>query len=367
MVLNLAAALIGLFLIWIALRDVFQSVILPRAVDRRLRISAALIRGLWRLWPRFAWRIRDDGAREDFLAMFAPFSLVALLAAWILTLIMGYGLLFFAIRHELNPPTTGFWSALYFAGSSLLTIGFGDIVPRTGLARLLAIAAGASGLSVVAVLTAFLFSVFGAFQRREVFVVSTGSRSGSPPSGLGLLAIHAGTGMLNDLPALFLQAQQWAAEVMESHLAYPILAYFRSSHDYESWVGNLGTLLDAATLLMTATRTTARGQAYIFYGLGRHLAHDFVRYFGLDVQDGIGIEREEFEQAYVRLAELGMEMREKDQAWKEFSELRLPYAGALSAMAAFWQIPPLQWIGDRSLVSAQHVRSQLTEREAQIV
>ncbi|MBV8726488.1 MAG: two pore domain potassium channel family protein [Candidatus Eremiobacteraeota bacterium] len=345
------------------MRDVFQSVVLPRAVDRRLRISAYLVRGLWRIWPRLSWQIKDDDKREDFLATFAPFALICILAAWVFTLVVAYGLIFYALRSQLQPQPVDFWGALYFAGTSLFTIGFGDITGRGGLARFLSLAAGASGLSVVAITTAFLFAVFGAFQRREVFVVSVGSRAGSPPSGLGLLAIHAGKGILDDLPALFVQAQQWTAEVMESHLAYPILAFFRSSHDYESWVGTLGTLLDAATLLLTSTEKTARGQAQIFYWLGRHLTHDFVRYFQLRSDEAVGIERLEFDQAYARLSEMGLEMRDPDRSWKDFSELRVAYAGALSTMAAFWQIPPLQWVGDRSIFSAQHVRDQLPERE----
>ncbi|MBV8689613.1 MAG: two pore domain potassium channel family protein [Candidatus Eremiobacteraeota bacterium] len=367
MILNIAAALLGLFLIWVALRDVFQSVVLPRAVDRRLRISAYLVRGLWKIWPQLSWRIADDDKREDFLATFAPFALICILAAWVVTLIVAYGLLFYAVRNELQPQPVGLWGAIYFSGTSLLTIGFGDITGRGGLARVLSLAAGASGLSVLAITTAFLFAVFGAFQRREVFVVNVGTRAGSPPSGLGLLAIASGKGILDDLPALFMQAQQWTAEVMESHLAYPILAFFRSSHDYESWVGTLGTLLDAAILLMTSTEKTARGQAQIFYWLGRHLTHDFVRYFELHAEEGVGIERHEFDQAYARLAEMGLEMRDPDRSWKDFAELRIAYAGGLAAMATFWQIPPLQWIGDRSLFSAQHVRDQLTEREVRTV
>ncbi len=367
MVLNIAAGLLGLFLIWIALRDVFQSVVLPRAVDRRLRISAYLVRFLWRIWPQMSWRISDDDKREDFLATFAPFVLISILAAWVLTLIVGYGFIFYALRSHLQPQPVSFLSSLYFAGTSLLTIGFGDITGHDGWTRFLSLAAAASGLSVLAITTAFLFAVFGAFQRREVFVVNVGSRAGSPPSGLGLLAIATGKGILDDLPALFVQAQQWTAEVMESHLAYPILAFFRSSHDYESWVGTLGTMLDAATLLLTSTEKTARGQAQIFYWLGRHLTHDFVRYFGLHAEEAVGIERHEFDQAYARLAEMGIEMRDADRSWRDFSELRVAYAGALAAMATFWQIPPLQWIGDRSIFAAHHVREQLTEREVRSV
>ena len=356
--LEIAAAVAGAFLIWTALRDVFQSVIVPRAVDRRFRISYYLSRIMWYVWPRIGWRIRDDDKREDFLGTYAPFALVFLFSSWVLVLVLGYGLIFWSIHDQLHPQPVNLWTAMYFAGTTMLTIGFGDYVGNTGLARALSLAAGASGLSVVAVVTAFLFAVFGSFQRREVFVTFLGSRAGSPPSGLGLLRVHAESAMLGDLPQLFMQGQQWTAEVMESHLAYPILAFFRSSHDYESWIGTLGTLLDAATLLMTASQDKRQhGQARIMYSIGRHLVHDFVNYFGLRANDGIGIERYEFVQARLRLAELGLQLEDEEASWIAFSELRSAYAPGLSAMAHFWRIPPLQWIGDRSLVAVKHLRA----------
>ena len=361
MLLNLVLALLGALVVFLALLDVFQSVIIPRAVDRRYRMSAHLVRGLWSLWPQVGWRLySEDDKREEFLSTFAPFALVVLLAQWVLSLIVGYGLIFFALRAQLHPPIHNVWQALYFAGSSLLTIGFGDIVGRSGVARMVSLAAGVSGLSVVGVLTAFLFAVFSAFQRREVFVVSLGARSGSPPSGIGLLVIHAHNAIMDDLPALFVQGQQWTAEVMESHLAYPILAFFRSSHDYESWVGALGSLLDAATLLLTTPDDGKHGQARIQYWIGRHLCNDFVHYFQLQITPAVGIERYEFVQARERLAELGFKLRDEEESWQLFSELRMGYAPALAAMARFWSIPPLQWIGDRSIVRAPHITQQIT-------
>ncbi|MDP9016777.1 MAG: potassium channel family protein [Candidatus Eremiobacteraeota bacterium] len=355
------SALCGVFLIWISLRDVFQSVIVPRAVTRRFRISFYLNRLLWHVWPAIGWRIRDDDRREDFFGTYAPFAMITTLALWVFVLIVGYGLLFYAIRGQLQPQPVTIWTAMYFAGTTMLTIGFGDYTGHTGLARLLSLAAGASGLSVVAVTTAYLFAIFGAFQKREAFVSYLGSRSGSPPSGMGLLTIHAFNGILGDLPQLFNQGQQWTSEVMESHLAYPILAYFRSSHDYESWPGALGTLLDAATLLLTTTDDGPHGQARIMYWTGRHLVHDFARYFDLNVHQGVGIERFEFSQARLRLVELGFKLNEEEASWKAFSELRSTYAPGLAAIAAFWKIPPLQWIGDRSLVSVAHLREQLAK------
>lgn len=358
---NGICALAGIALVCLALRDVFQSVIVPRAINRRWRISARLSRLTWAIWQKIAWRIPDEGSREDFLSTFAPFMMILFLAVWVLTLIVGYGLILFSVRSQLHPQNLSFFAALYFAGTSFLTIGYGDITGSSGFARLVSLCAGASGLSVVAVVTAFLFSVFGAFQRREVFVVLLGTRAGAPPTGVGLLAIHAYAGILDDLPAFFRQGQAWTAEVLESHLAYPILSFFRSSHDYESWVGTLGALLDASALLLTTLNDGMHGQAGIMYEVGRHLTHDFVNYFGLAHGNEVGVEYSEFLSARERLAGAGFNLRDEETAWRQFSELRSTYASGLNAMALFWHIPPVQWVGDRSLIRADHVRRQTPE------
>lgn len=215
MLLDVAAALTGIFLIVVALRDVFQAVVVPRAMNRRLRISAMTTTLLWKLWPTLAYRFyRDADSREDFFAVFAPFSMIVLLVAWVAILIVGYGLLFYSIRSHLQPQPVSFGTAVYYAGSSLLTIGYGDVVARTGLGRFVSLAAGASGLGVVAVVTSYLFAVFGAFRQREAFVVTTGSRAGTPPSGIGLLETHAAGEMRADLPSVFRDGQRWAADVM---------------------------------------------------------------------------------------------------------------------------------------------------------
>jgi hypothetical protein len=149
-----------------------------------------------------------------------------------------------------------------------------------------------------------------------------------------------------------IDAQRWAAAVMESHLAYPVLAYFRSSHDDQSWIGTLGTLLDAATLAMTTIAGVRDGQARIFYSVGRHATRDLANYFAVGPSvESVGIERAEFERACDRLADAGYTLRNRDEAWDRFSGLRSGYAGRLNELAAFFQIPPLQWIGDRSMIT----------------
>ncbi len=238
-----------------------------------------------------------------------------------------------------------------------MTIGFGDIVARAGAARLVSVLAGLAGLSLLSINTAYLFAIFGSFQQRETFVVTVGARAGAPPSGVNLLAIAGYSLTREDLPVLMLDAQRWSAQVMESHLAYPVLAFFRSSHDDQSWVGTLGTLLDAATLLMTTVEVEKDGQARIFYNVGRHATRDLAHYFRIGCTDQtVGIERSEFDQACDRLVAAGYTVADRDEAWLRFGELRSAYASQLNELARFFMIPPIAWIGDRSKITpSQHL------------
>jgi hypothetical protein len=250
------------------------------------------------------------------------------------------------MRGGISPAHLSFGTTLYFAGTSLLTIGFGDVVGRGTGPRL---------VSVLSILTAFLFAIFGSFQQRETFVVTIAARAGTPPSGVNLLAIAGYSRTADDLSPLMIDAQRWAAAVMESHLAYPMLAFFRSSHDGQSWIGTLGTLLDAATLMMTTVAGVRDGQARIFYNVGRHATRDLSRYFEVGIaEESAGVERAEFDRACDRLAAAGYDLRDRDDAWARFSNLRRSYAPHLSVLARFFEIPPLQWIGDRSVVVFSH-------------
>ena len=355
MALNVLSIAAGLVVIALALNDVFQAVVMPRATGRRYRLSFYAWRWAWALWPQAAWRLHPDDSsrREEVLAIFAPFMLVALIAMWVALLIFGFGLILFGMRGGIAPSHLSLGSALYFAGTSVLTIGFGDIVGRAPGPRLVSVLCALAGLSFLSITTAFLFAVFGSFQQRETFVVTTAARAGAPPNGVNLLAIAGYSETRDDLPALMVDAQHWAASVMESHLAYPVLAFFRSSHDEQSWVGTLGTLLDAATLMMTTIEGVRDGQARIFYNVGRHAAQDLSRFFEVGASDErVNIERSEFDHACDRLAAAGYSLSDRNEAWTRFANLRSGYASRLNDLARFFQIPPLQWIGDRSILTA---------------
>ena len=337
----LGAALV----LWI-LNDVFQSVVVPRPTPG-IRPTTILTRATWPRWRAIGLSRSGDG-RERFLGQYASLLLVTMLVVWIMGLMVGYGLVLAGLHSELRPEPGDILSAIYFAATSLLTIGFGDIVAMEPPARIIAIVSGATGLGVVALAISFLFSLFASFQRREALVVTLDQRAGAPPSGVQLLETMAAKRMREGLGPMFAEWERWSAEVLDSHVSYPILAYFRSTHDNESWVSAIGAVLDAATLVVTTLDDGAYGPARMLLGAGNHLVEDLTQFFRLPYEHDCGVERGEFEEARMRLAARGYELRDPEESWRAFSETRAAYAGGLNELAKYWAVPPALWVGDRS-------------------
>jgi hypothetical protein len=335
----------------IILYDVFITVVVPRRapnLGRGLRVTSMLIPRLWRAWREFGLRLETAERREALLGTFGSFVVIVLLVAWVSCLIVGYGLILFALRTQLRPEPESLGTAMYFAGVSLLTLGFGDIVATEAPARLVTLVSAANGLGLFALVITLVFSLYGSFQRREVAVVVLEAGAGAPPSGVTLLETYALGGILDDLPRVFADWQAWAAEVLDSHLAYPLLAYFRSSHDNDSWVSSLGAVMDAATLVLTTIDDGPVGWAKLSRAVGGHCLEDLVYSFRLRAEPEVGLEREEFDEARRRLSAAGFSLRDADESWASFARLRAEYAGRVNALARYWATPPAQWIGDRS-------------------
>jgi hypothetical protein len=340
----------GCFLLALTFWDLFETVVVPRPTPGWFRISRYLVRGSW----RGIRAIRDGRPGRSYdvrLGLFAPAATVALLAAWLVTLIAGYGLVLYAVRDQLQPLPPDLGSALYFAATSILTLGFGDIVAVGGLARVVITAAAISGLGVVALVVTFLFSLYGSYQRREIQVVALQAAAGAPPSAVTLLEAYAHLGLVEALPDLFLEWERWAAEVLDSHVAYPLLGYFRSSHDDLSWISALGTVLDASSLVLTTIDGLPRGRAKLFKRVGAHLAEDIYN-LGYQAGDGAGLDRSDFDAACDRLEAAGYALLDRDEAWPAFEAARAAYAPRLESMARYWATPATSWLGDPAALRA---------------
>lgn len=342
-------AVAGVAVVASILLDIFHAVVVPRRAPRTTRLSSYLTRWLWRAWLGAATRLERSGRRESLLGTYGAAAVIFLLLTWVTCLILGYGLILDSLKSQVRPVPENLLASLYFAGAAMLTIGFGDLVATQWPARFVTLVAGATGLGVFAVVITFLFSLYGSFQRREVAVVVLEAGAGAPPSGVTLLETYATAAIMDDLPRVFSDWQAWAAEVLDSHLAYPILAYFRSSHDNDSWISSLGAVMDAATLVVTALENGPKGWARLSQAVGGHCLEDMVQYFQLpDPQGESYVDRAEFDEACRRLAAAGLALRPADEAWERFSHLRATYAGRVNALARYFASPPAQWIGDRS-------------------
>ena len=339
---------LGALVVWIVASDLFVSAVVPRPAPG-IRPSSILVRNEWWIWRGLTGRLMSIHSREAMLGRFAPFALLTVLVFWALGLVLGFGLILYGLRSQIEPMPGNLGEAIYSSAVSLV-IGAGDYHPTGGVARLLALIEAGVGLGLVAMMIALLFSLYASFQRREVLVVTLDALAGAPPSGVVLLENSKRLGLMEHLDDVLDEWKVWAAEVLESHLAYPILNYFRSSHDNESWISALGAVLDASTLLLTTLEEGPQGAAKLTYQVGTHLTEDLSHLFGFAEDHDPGVERFEWDQARERLAEAGYRLRPADVAWPDFVKKRAQYALALNAMARHWAIPPAQWIGDRSPV-----------------
>jgi Ion channel len=353
--MDLVAFAVGLVLVGLVLWDVFETIVVPRPTPGRLRIAKHLTSATWRVWRAACVRVSTGLQRELLLGIYAPGLVVMLLLVWIVLLVTGYGLMFYALRAQLSPPAPDLGVAVYFAGSSILTLGFGDVLAVGGAARLVTITAAATGLGVVALGITYLFSLFGSFQRREILVVTLGARAGAPPSAVSLLETYARMGITDELPALFADWERWSAEVLDSHVAYPILGYFRSSHDNSSWVSALGAVLDSACFVLTTIRGVPRGQAELAKRVGAHFVEDIANFLGFEDLDGSGVDRIAFNEAYGRLVEAGYEVEDEEDAWLAFGRARATYAARLDVLADYWAVSGVRWTGETA-VAHERVR-----------
>ena len=335
---------LGVLLLALALWDLFETVVVPRPTPGRFRIGRYIVRGSWRGLRAILTR-RPAESHDTILGLFAPAATVALLGAWLVTLIVGYGLILFALRDELRPVPPDLGSTVYFAASSVLTLGFGDIVAIDAPARIVVVVAAVTGLGTVALVVTFLFSLYGSYQRREIRVVALQAAAGAPPSAVALLENYAQLGLVGRLPDLFLEWESWAVEVLDSHIAYPLLGFFRSSHDNLSWISALGTVLDAASLVLTTITNVPRGEAKLAKRVGTHLVEDI---YNLGFRSGglVSLDREAFDAACRRLEEAGYALQAHDAAWPHFEAARATYAPRLEAMARYWATPATSWLGD---------------------
>jgi hypothetical protein len=339
---SIPAIVSGCVIVSVVLLDAFETVVLPRRVTRHFRLTAWFYRRTWIPWIRIATRIRTPSRQQSFLGYFGPLSLFMLLAFWATGLIFGFALLQFGIGgHEQlgNEPIT-FGRILYHSGETFFTLGYGDIVPTTAMARLLSVLEAGMGFAFLGVVIGYLPVVYGSFSRREIQISMLDARAGSPPTASELLVRLAGSSENPAIEQTVLDEvlrdwERWAGELLESHISYPVLSFFRSQHSNQSWLGALMTMLDVTSLVIVGIESIHPGQARLTFAMARHAAVDLAQVVNAryDPQAPERLTEADFNTLRETLAAAGLNLRSTEDARQKLTKLRSMYEPYLHATA----------------------------------
>jgi Ion channel len=346
--MRISSTLLGIVLIVGILWEGFETVIFPRRVTRRLRLTRLFYRSTWLLWSGLVARIFSANRREVYLGIYGPISLLLLLIVWAAGMVTGFALLHWASATPLHTPEgdAGFSAALYFSGSTFFTLGLGDVRAFTAWGRALTVLEAGVGFGFLALVIAYLPALNQSFSRREVSISLLDARAGSPPTAYEMLRRHSHDHALGALQHLLKEWEQWSAEFLEIHLSYPVLAYFRSQHDNQSWLGALTAILDACALVIMGIEGACERQARLTFAMARHAVVDLALIFGTPP----GREEQErlpspmLQALRQSLAEAGLKIREGAAVDQSLAELRAMYEPYVYALASYFHITLPPWM-----------------------
>ena len=273
------ASIVGIALIFIILMDAFETVVLPRRIKRNFRIASLFYKKTWRFWTRIGRYIKSANRREGFLAYYGPLSLIVLLGFWAVGLIFGFACVQYGLGEHLtlaNEKIT-FGKVLYLSGETFFTLGYGDITPNNAAARALAVMEAGMGFAFLGVVIGYLPVVYNSFAARETEISLLDARAGSPPSAAEFLSRLGCCPEQTVLDEIFRDWERWCADLLSSHISYPVLVFFRSQHSNQSWLSALTVMLDVTSLVMTGVDGIHPDQAKLTFAMARHAAVDLAQ------------------------------------------------------------------------------------------
>ncbi|HKD60063.1 MAG TPA: potassium channel family protein [Terracidiphilus sp.] len=344
--------IVGILCVVVVLLDAFQTVILPRRAAGRLRLTRIFYIATWVPWRFIAVRMHHPRKRETALSFYGPLSLIFLLVVWACGMVVGFSLIYYSLGTPFNDPSrqpAAYLTDLYVSGTNFFTLGLGDVTPHTNAARALSTLQAGTGFGFLAVVMGYFPVLYGAFSRREVSISLLDARAGSPPTAAELMRRHSFSGAEHELSGLLSEWERWSAELLESHISYTLLCYFRSQHTNQSWIGALTSILDTSALLIAGVRGHEARQAQLTFAMARHALVDLAQVFSLrpikNMPDRLPPER--YEQLYQMLCKSGVSVCRDGESYERLRNLRALYEGYASALSEHlcMSLPP--WMAEQ--------------------
>jgi hypothetical protein len=344
--MHLATLITGCLVIATMLWDAFETIALPRTATRKLRVTRLFYRATWRLWVAVARRLGSDRRREHFLALYGPLSIFGLLAVWAGGLIAGFALLLGSQQALVSslPGDSLMFDLLYLSGSTLFTLGLGDLAPHDKVGRMLTVVEAGIGLGLLTLVLSYLPVLYGSFCRREMRLTLLDCWAGSPPAAAEVLRRLAETEDRLALDEFLREWECWCAEVLETHLSYPAVAYFRSQHEQQSWVSALATVLDVSALLKVGVDGLSTWRAHATFAIARHTAVDLAQILGTPLDLAVDrLTRDEVQALQRDLEHTGLALGRQAGAADELAELRRSYEPYVVALSTRLMMPRPPW------------------------
>jgi hypothetical protein len=348
------AAVVGVILILIVLGDAFETIVLPRRVTRPVSLARLFYQSTWHVWSGAIRSIFSSKHQETFLSWYGPLSLLLLLILWATCLIIGFGLVHWASGSIIASQygTINFGTYLYLSGTTFYTLGLGDVVPCTTFGKgIIALEAG-MGFGFLALVIGYLPVLNQSFSRREVNISLLDARAGSPPTAFEMLRRHSHEHGMEGLRQLFHEWERWSADLLESHLSYPVLAYFRSHHDNQSWLGSLTAILDASAFAIVSLEGPCERQAQLTFAITRHAIVDLAQVFNCPPHNPKRdrLPPDELAHMVTLLKEAGLEFREGRSVDQRLTELRRMYEPYVHSLSSYLHVTIPPWVPKASRI-----------------
>ncbi len=337
-------SVLGVALVLVIVWDAFETILVPRRIGRRVRLTRYFYLATWRVWRAVARRVGKPSRREALLGFYGPLLLLMLLSCWAVGLIVAFALLEIATQPAAGMTLERFGMLLYMSGETFFTLGFGDVTPTSGAGRLLAVLEAGLGFGFLGTVIGYLPTMYAAFAQREVQISLMDARAGSPPTAAAFLGRLPGANGLRD--ELLEDWERWSAQLLETHISYPQLAFYRSQHSNQSWLAALTAILDSTALLLARPEAVPMSQAKLTFAMARHALVDITQNFVRDHAPGAAdrLSPEVMRLLRERLADTSMSLPDSGDFDSRLATLRLkyePYAQALAAWLLF-ELPP--WV-----------------------
>jgi hypothetical protein len=345
-IIRIFVFILGAAIVVGTLSTAIRTLVLPRSEN--VFLSRLVFQIVFRFFClRLRWT-HSYAERDRMMAFFSPVALLLLPVVWLTVVTLGYTGMFWAFG--VRP----WYNAFLLSGSSLLTLGFAPVnnLPQ----MLLAFSEAVIGLGLVALLIAYLLTMFTAFTEREAAVTMLEVRAGAPPSAVEMIARTHRIRGLDNLSEVWPVWEAWFVNLEQTHTSLIPLVFFRSPHPGQSWVVAAGTVLDAAALTASTLDLPRDARAELCIRAGYLALRHIVDFFYLPhnpnprPDDPISVSRTEFDAVCDRLASAGVPLKpDRDQAWRDFAGWRVNYDTVLLTLAGLTMAPRAPWSGDRAI------------------